>query len=119
MAFRSQRLAQSDIRWVFHLIGEITELGRDPARWRVHLLGQLLPRVDARLGLIGEHFISPANPLDTRITGMVELGLGTGRAGAVLRPSQRRRDRAGSAACCGAKINVSIVHSEARGFHFG
>jgi hypothetical protein len=68
---RSQRLRAGDIRHVFHLLGEITELGRDPARWRLHMLGKLLPLIDARLGLAGEHYVSPEAP---QFIGLVELG---------------------------------------------
>jgi hypothetical protein len=78
MTGKSRRLKDSDIRRVFHLLGEITELGRDPSRWRLHLLQKLLPMIGARVGIIGEHFINPQNPLDTHIVGLVEWGWAPG-----------------------------------------
>jgi DNA-binding CsgD family transcriptional regulator len=71
MNAESQRLSSADIRRVFHLLGEIIELGRDAARWRAHLLEQLLKLVDARIGLAGEQFVSPTAPM---FVGMVEAG---------------------------------------------
>src|SRR4051794_7774453 len=70
-SFRSQRLRASDLRDVFQLVGEITEFGRDPAEWRAHMLRRLLHIVGARLGLAGEHYISPAAP---QFVGLVEVG---------------------------------------------
>ena len=74
MSGKSRRLKDSDIRRVFHLLGEITEIGRDPSRWRLHLLQKLLPMINGRVGIIGEHFINPQNSLDTHLVGMVEWG---------------------------------------------
>lgn len=71
---KPQRLCTADIRRVFHLIGEITELGRDPAQWRLHLLQKLLPLIDGRVGVIGEHYINPQNPMDSYLVGMAEWG---------------------------------------------
>jgi hypothetical protein len=67
----SKRMRAGDIRAVFHLIGEITELGRDPSRWRLHMLEKLLPLINARLGFAGEHYISPDAP---QFVGLVEIG---------------------------------------------
>jgi DNA-binding CsgD family transcriptional regulator len=71
---KSQRLRTADIRDVFHLLGEITELGRDPDQWRLHLLQKSLPLIGARVGAVCEHYINPENPADTRLVGLVELG---------------------------------------------
>lgn len=68
---RSQRLRSNDVREVFHLVGEIVELGRDPARWRGQMLQRLLDLVDARLGMAGEQFVSPHAP---KFVGLVETG---------------------------------------------
>jgi DNA-binding CsgD family transcriptional regulator len=78
MLQRSQRLREKDVRNVFHLIGEVTELGRNPLRWRLHLLQQLLPLTHSRLGLAGEHFFNSYNPADTYLVGMTELGWAPG-----------------------------------------
>jgi DNA-binding CsgD family transcriptional regulator len=74
MIARSQRLRDGDIRKVFHLVGEITELGRDPLRWRLHMIQKLLLLTNARVGFLGEHYISPTNPADTRVVGTVDWG---------------------------------------------
>ncbi len=74
MGDRSQRLRTSDVRNVYRLLGEITELGRDPSLWRLHLIQKLLALVDARVGFLGEHFISPTTPADTRVVGTVNWG---------------------------------------------
>jgi hypothetical protein len=74
MAHRSERLRNCDVRQIFRLLGELKELGRDPSRWRAHLLVEILPMIGARVGLAGEHFISPDNPADTRLVGIVEHG---------------------------------------------
>jgi DNA-binding CsgD family transcriptional regulator len=78
MAGKSRRLKHNDIRRVFHLIGEITELGRDPVQWRLHLIHKLLPLVEARIGFVGEHYINPTNPADTRVVGTVDWGWAPG-----------------------------------------
>jgi DNA-binding CsgD family transcriptional regulator len=67
-------LKQSDIRKVFHLVGEITELGRDSAGWRTHMLTRLIALTNSRVAFGGEHFISPKDPNDTRVVGAVSLG---------------------------------------------
>src|SRR5579872_2493133 len=74
MPIRSERLRHADVRCVFRLLGEVKELGRDPTRWRLHLLREILPLINARIGLIGEHYISPNDPADTRVVGIVEYG---------------------------------------------
>ena len=56
---------------MFHLVGEVTELGRDPSQWRLHMLQNLIALVNARTGLAGEQFISPTAP---QFVGMVEVG---------------------------------------------
>ncbi len=71
MLDKSQRLRAGHIRCVFHLLGELVELGRDPSQWRTHLLQRLLALVDGRLGLAAEHFICPDAP---KMVGLVEVG---------------------------------------------
>lgn len=74
MTRKSARLSQLDVRNVFRLLGEIVELGRDPAFWRSHMLQTLLPMIGARVGIAGEHYINPDNPADTKIVGLVSSG---------------------------------------------
>ena len=46
-----------------HLVGEVVELGGDPAAWRAHLLDATLRLVGGRVGVAGEHFIDrPTRP---------------------------------------------------------
>jgi DNA-binding CsgD family transcriptional regulator len=71
MTGKSHRLRIVDVRNVFRLIGEITELGRGPSLWRLHLLQKLLPLINARFGLAGEQYVSSEAP---RFVGMVEVG---------------------------------------------
>jgi DNA-binding CsgD family transcriptional regulator len=71
MIEKSQRLTTQDIRKIFHLVGEIIELGRDPAVWRLHLLRRLLVMVDARAGIACEMFVSPTAP---KVVGLVDTG---------------------------------------------
>ncbi len=70
----NRRLTQADVRRVFHLIGEIAELGRDPAQWRSHLLQQLSPIIGAKVAIVCEHYINPSDANDTRLTGLIEYG---------------------------------------------
>jgi len=71
---RPARLNAGEIRRVFRLLGEIRELGRDPSIWRLHMLKELSSMVDARAGIVGEHYICPGNAADTRMVGVVEFG---------------------------------------------
>ncbi len=64
---------------MFQLVGEVVELGRDPAAWRAHLLAVTLRLTDGRVGLACEHSIDPADPTRTWVTGMVERGWAAGQ----------------------------------------
>jgi hypothetical protein len=48
---RSDRMPLRDVRDVFYLLGEITELGTDPHVWREHMLRRLCAMTGARVGL--------------------------------------------------------------------
>jgi DNA-binding CsgD family transcriptional regulator len=51
---KSQRLRLSDVREVFHLLGECRELGDDARAWRPHLASGLCRLTEAQLGICGE-----------------------------------------------------------------
>ncbi len=53
-------------------------MGRDPRQWRLHLIKELLRMIDGRLGIVGEHYYSPADPRDTKVVGLVEWGWAPG-----------------------------------------
>ncbi len=42
------------------------------------LVQRLLPLIDGRVGFIGEHYISPTNPVDTRVVGTIDWGWAAG-----------------------------------------
>jgi DNA-binding CsgD family transcriptional regulator len=54
MATKSKRLRLSELRALFHLLGECTELGADPIAWRWHLAEQLPALVNCQIGMIHE-----------------------------------------------------------------
>jgi hypothetical protein len=72
------------------VIAEVVELGREPLRWRTHLLERLLPMIDARVGIAGEHFMNPDHPAQTRIVGLADAGWGEADWRALC-PSGRHR----------------------------
>ena len=80
MTWRSQRLREADLRQAHRLVGEVVELGRDPAAWRAHLLAESLRLIGGRVGVACEHFIDPADPARTRVTGLVDHGWAAGEA---------------------------------------
>jgi hypothetical protein len=51
---KSQRLRLSDVRGIFHLIGECRELGDDAEAWRCHMLSGLCRLTGAQLAIGGE-----------------------------------------------------------------
>lgn len=68
---KSQIIGLADVRRIFGLLGEIRELGGDPAEWRLHLLSGLTALLGAQVGLTGEMELPytldrmrPANPVD-------------------------------------------------------
>jgi DNA-binding CsgD family transcriptional regulator len=54
----SERLRLGDVRAVFHLLGEVRELGDDPTAWQRHLSGRLAGMFGARLVLTGESILA-------------------------------------------------------------
>ncbi len=70
---RSQRHEPSDVRNVYRMLGEITELGRDHRGQRLHMLEKLLPLIGARRSS-RQALHCPTDPTDTRLIGMVEFG---------------------------------------------
>jgi hypothetical protein len=75
----SGRLRQHDIRAVYSLMGEVTELGRDPHLWRSHVLNRLCRLTGARVGLTMElHNLLPnrnpipIEPIDIGFAGPIE-----------------------------------------------
>jgi hypothetical protein len=56
---------------VFHLLGELVELGRNSDQWRLHLSQRMNHLVDARTSLCGEQFVSAEQP---RFAGMILAG---------------------------------------------
>jgi DNA-binding CsgD family transcriptional regulator len=68
---KSQIIGLADVRQIFGLLGEIRELGGDPAAWRLHLISGLTALLGAQVGLTGEMELPytldrmrPANPVD-------------------------------------------------------
>lgn len=59
---RSASLRASDVRAVFHLVGECRELGDDPARWRAHLAAGLARLAGAGVVNVGESTAGRAAP---------------------------------------------------------
>jgi DNA-binding CsgD family transcriptional regulator len=74
MTRRSQRLRNSDVRAIFHLLGEIVELGRDPGRWRLYMIEELTRMVGGRVALGCEHFYDAQHPTESRLVGATECG---------------------------------------------
>lgn len=59
----SERIRLNDVRRLFRLIGEVRELGADPARWRPHLLERLARIARADLIVSSEvHFRTTSAP---------------------------------------------------------
>jgi DNA-binding CsgD family transcriptional regulator len=61
---RSAALRTSDLRAIFHLVGECRELGDDPARWRLHFARGLGGLVGAELAQVGDGWLTPAGGAD-------------------------------------------------------
>src|SRR5688572_1846470 len=53
----SNRLKLKDVRAIFHLIGEVRQMGADPNVWRPHMVQRLLKLFDAQIVVSSEvHF---------------------------------------------------------------
>src|SRR5688572_27152402 len=58
--FMADALHSQDIRALFQLVGELRELGADPAAWRRHLVTALASLCGASLAVVSELRVDPA-----------------------------------------------------------
>jgi DNA-binding CsgD family transcriptional regulator len=74
MQGKPNRLQAREIRGIFRLLGEIRELGTHPDAWRNHLARNLCSLIDYKVCICAEQFLSPENPHETYLVGMVDWG---------------------------------------------
>ena len=61
-----------DLRQVFRLIGEVRELGADPARWRPHMVRRLRKLLRAEIVISSEIFVR-SSPNASKTLGVVRI----------------------------------------------
>lgn len=83
-----RKLRLSDVRDVFRIIGEVRELGADPAKWRTHMVRRLLERFGAELVVSSEVHARRAG---ARLK-VVDIGWGCGADGNVWEIHTERED---------------------------
>jgi DNA-binding CsgD family transcriptional regulator len=74
MNSKPKRLQAREVCGIFRLLGEIRELGSHPDAWRNHLARNLRLLIDYKICVCAEQFLSPENPDETYLVGMIDWG---------------------------------------------